>query len=602
MIKLSDYIVSFLEKKGLKHIFMLVGGGSMHLNNSIGESKNIEYICNLNEQSVAISAEAYSKYNQNFGVAMVTSGPGSTNTITGVSSAWCDSVPVLFISGQVKKEDLIGNSGLRMSGYQEADISKIVKSITKYSLTITEPEKIKYHLEKAFYLMLNGRPGPVWLDIPFDVQSAKIDETKLIGFDPKEMIIEEIDQKDLKEKVSQTLKLLKNAKRPVLILGNGIRLSKSMDELDSLLKKLKIPLLTTWGAIDFIEEDHPLFFGRPNILGGNRAASFIMQNSDVLLTIGARLGVQTIGYKHEAFARNSKHIMVDIDENELNKNKLNPYLKINSSAKNFIDLLNIEIKEELVCDQEWINWCKIRKDKYPIILPEYSKEKNNVNVYAFLEILSKELSSEDIISPSSSGSAYVLTSQAFKIKKGQRFLTSRSVASMGWGLASSIGACIASGGKRTICIEGDGSIQMNLQELQTIISKNLPIKIFVLNNGGYLTIKNTQESFFKGNYVGSNKESSLFLPNLTKIAKANGFHTEEIKNNSELNEKIKKVLEMKGPVFCEIFMNPNQKVIPKLAAKIKSDGTIIPLPIEDLTPLLDREEFKKNMIIAPLEE
>lgn len=599
-VKLSDYVISFFEKKGIKHIFMLPGGGAMHINDSMGKNKNISYVPHLNEQSAGIAADTYSRYTENFGVVSVTTGPAATNIVTPVAAAWSDSIPLFVISGQVKRQDLIKDTGLRINGFQEADITKIVAPITKYCVTVLDAEKIKYYLEKAYYLMMNGRPGPVWLDVPIDVQICKIDENNLIGFDSRELENNEINDNDLNINLDKILNLLKSAKRPVVIVGNGIRLAHGMPEFYEFLNKLKIPLLTTWGAIDYVGDDYNLVYGRPNILGGNRAAHFIMQNSDVLLSVGARLGVQTIGYNSKAFARESKLIIVDIDKNELDKKTLNPYMKINCDAKRFLKNFNLTLNEPINADSDWIKWCDLKKKDYPVIVPEYFNDTNYVNVYAFIDKLSNNLNSEDIIVPTSAGTAYVCMSQTFKLKKGQRFLTSRGMAAMGWDLPSAIGACVASGNKRTISVTGDGGIQMNLQELQTIIAKKLPIKIFVFNNQGYLTIKNTQKNFFEGNYVACNPESSLFLPNMANIAKAYGFPVQLIKYNSEIDEKIKQVLNMDGPVFCEIFTDPDQPVIPKLASRQKPDGTMFSSPIEDLYPFLERKEFLKNMIIKPL--
>jgi acetolactate synthase-1/2/3 large subunit len=563
----------------------------------------MQYVCVLHEQAAAIAAEAYSRYTENFGAALLTSGPGSTNAVTGVTGAWTDSIPCFFISGQVKRPDLVGEQGLRISGYQEAEIVKIVKPITKYAETVMDPEKIRYHLEKAYFLMLSQRPGPVWLDIPLDVQAANIDETKLVGFDLKELNEKIISDQQLKEQVEKTIDIIRQAKRPVLLVGNGIRLSHGMREFYKLIEKLKVPILTTWGAVDFVEEDYPLFFGRPNMLGGNRAANFIMQNSDALLTIGCRLGVQQIGYNDKAFAREAKLMMVDIDAKELEKKTLKPYIAINCDAKRFMQEMSNQLKDfNSMAIQWWIDWCRKIKQKYPVCLPEYYKQKDYVNSYVFVDIISEELSNDDVIVPSSSATAYVCTSQGFKLKKGQRFFTSRGMASMGWDIPSAIGACLASNKRRTICITGDGSIQLNIQELQTIISHSLPIKIFVLNNQGYLTIKNTQKSYFKGHYVGCNKESGLVLPDISKIAAAYGFPTEIIRTNNEVREKVRKVLAMQGPAFCEIIMSPDQEAIPRLSSMVTKDGNIVSRPLEDLYPLLDRKEFLGNMIIKPYEE
>jgi acetolactate synthase-1/2/3 large subunit len=601
MIKLSDYVISFFQEKGIEHVFLLVGGGAMHLNDSLAKNKKIKHVCALHEQAAAIAAEAYSRYSENFGVAIVTTGPGGTNTVTGVAGCWSDSIPCFFVSGQVKRSDLIGHIGLRINGFQEVEIIKVVKPITKYAETVMEPEMIRYNLEKAYHIMLDERPGPVWLDIPVDIQATMIDEKRLPGFDPSELSKPKCNVQQIRRQAKQALNILLKAKRPVILAGNGIRLSHGVDEFRKLIGKLRIPILTTWGAVDLIEDEHPQFFGRPNTLGGNRAASFIIQNSDVLLTIGARLGVQQIG-DHLSFAREAKLIMVDIDEKELLKPTLRPFLSIKSDARLFIREISNQCKErQSLHINSWIEYCQKMKKRYPIVLPEYFKEEEFVNSYVFVDILSEELQSDDVIVPSSSATAYVCTSQAFRLKKGQRFLTSRGMASMGWDLPSAIGACFASGGKRTICVTGDGSIQLNLQEMQTIISNKLPIKIFVLNNKSYLSTKTIQKAYFS-RLVGCNAKSGLVLPDLIKIAKAYGYTTELIRVNAEVRQKIRKVLQTPGPVFCEIFMSADQPVIPKLSTNMLKNGTMVSRPLEDMYPLLDRKEFLENMIIKPYKQ
>ncbi len=598
MLKVSDYIVRFLEECGIRHVFMLSGGGAMHLNDSFGKATKMKYVCTLHEQAASIAAEGYARVTDGVGLVNVTTGPGSTNAITGIAGAWVDSIPVIVVSGQVKQSDLL-NGGLRQNGYQELNIIDIVRPITKYSELVIEPEKIRYHLEKALYLATSGRPGPVWLDIPLDIQATQVDEKTLKGFTP-EKENEELGKKALSRQVEEVITLLLSAKRPVLLAGNGVRLAHGLPEFERLVEALRIPVLLTWGAIDFLPDDHELYFGRPNMLGGQRAASFVIQNSDFLLVIGARLGIQQIGYNHESFARGAKLAMVDISEAELDKKILHPALKIKSDAKVFMEEMLNRLNgkaHKTKKHAEWIGRCLEWNKKYPVSLPEYCEEQGHVNPYVFVDVLSGLLSENDVIVPSSSATAYITSSQAFKIKRGQRFLTSRGMAAMGWDLPSAIGACVGSG-RRTICITGDGSIQMNIQELQTIITYSLPIKIFVLSNGGYVTIRNTQKNYFGSHFVGCDKTSGVCLPDILEVAKAYGFKTERIRHNGEIREKIKKVLSWKEPTVCELVGSPDQQITPRLSSTIDANGKIVSRPLEDLHPLLSREELKKNILVS----
>lgn len=601
MIKVSDYVTAFLAGLGIKHIFMLAGGGSMHLVDSIGKNKDIEYICTLHEQAAAIAAEAYARMTNNIGVAAVTSGPGGTNTITGVAGAWIESTPCIFISGQVKLEDTIGDQKIRQMGIQEVNIVEIVKSITKYAVMVRSPKMIKYHLEKAVFLAKSGRPGPVWLDIPLNIQGATIDENELISFDPFEARVK-IDNNLLQQQVVATIKLLKKAKRPVILAGNGIRLAGAQREFLQLVEILKIPVLTTWNGIDLIPENHDLFMGRPNSFG-QRASNFIIQNVDLLLSIGARLGLQQTGFNYKAFAREAKKIIVDIDSAELKKKNIKPDIPVNFDARVFLkEMISQLAGYKLSVSPEWVERCRQWNKDYPVVLPEYRNENGFVNSFVFIDTLSDELSSTDVIVPGSSGTCLTCTMQTFKVKEGQRIFANHGLASMGWGLPASIGTCLASGRRRTICINGDGGLQLNIQELQTVIFHNLPIKIFVLNTAGYLAIRITQKAYFDSHFVGSGPTSGLALPDIIKVARAYGFKTERIKNHAELRDKIRTVLNTEGPVLCEVMMSPDQTLYPKLASEAKPNGTIVSKPLEDLYPFLDRDEFRRNMIIKPLDE
>lgn len=602
MIKLSDYIFSFLENRGLKHVFLLPGGGSMHLVDSLGRS-SIEYVANLHEQAAAIAAEAYAQYTNNFGVALVTTGPGSTNAVTGVSGAWIESTPCLFISGQVKSSDLLELKGVRQMGVQEVDIVSIIRPITKYAVTVKDPNTIRYHLEKALFLAKSGRPGPVWLAIPLDVQAALIDVDDLAGFKPGEedKVIVQDEEISLSEKAADVLNLFNNeSERPVLLVGNGVRLADARSDLHHLVETLKVPVLTTWKTIDFFRQDHPYNFGRPGSIG-QRAANFILQNCDFLLCLGARLDLAQVGYSYENLARAAKKVVVDIDPAEINKIAAPIDLPVYADAGSFIRCL-LEQKSRLreKDRSEWMEYCSGLRGRFPVIMPEYWDEKDYVNIYVLVEALSEILGSEDVLVPGSSGSCSEVIMQSFKIKEGQRVLNTQGLGAMGFGLPASIGACLASGRRRTICINGDGGFQLNIQELETIARLNLPVKIFIINNQGYGSIRATQRNYFQGRYVCSSRDSGLTLPDAVKVASAYNLHTVRINNHDQLKSGIEEVLTWPGPALCDVMINPDQPTLPRISSGQRKDGTMFSKPLEDLWPFLDREELLRNMIIPPL--
>ncbi|MBU2703219.1 acetolactate synthase-1/2/3 large subunit [Sporomusaceae bacterium BoRhaA] len=592
MIKLSDYVINFLEHKGVKTVFMLPGGGCMHLVDSLGKNERIEYICCLHEQAAAIAAEAYSQHTNHIGVGLVTTGPGGTNTITGVTAAWIDSTPCLFISGQVKRSDLINDTGVRQMGNQEVDIVSIVKPITKYAKMVLKPEKIRYHLEKAYYYAMQGRRGPVWIDIPLDVQAAMIDETSLVGFTPD---FEERN-KDLSESVEKFIELINQAKRPVVIVGNGVKLAHAEPLCLDFIERANIPMLLTWKTIDLVDENYPLQFGCPGTLG-HRGANFILQNADLLIVLGSRLDSSLTAFNHTNFAPKAKKVMVDIDRTEIDKMQFPVELSIVADIKEFLQDL-CQQKKQIICkDQvEWLNYCKRMKTSYPVVLPKYYEDKEYVNSYVFIDKLCNFLTSQDVIVPESSGSAGEITYQAFKIKKGQKMKNAAGLGAMGFGLPYAIGACLANDKKRTILINGDGAFQLNIQELATLAGHKLPIKIFIWDNGGYASIMGTQRKFFEGHYVASNQESKLYLPDLKKVAEAYGLKTFCIANHGEMEEKIQAVLKQDGPVLCQVKVSPMQMTAPKVQAMKLPDGNMVSKPLEDMWPYLDEAEIQWNMI------
>ncbi|QUH28977.1 thiamine pyrophosphate-binding protein [Vallitalea guaymasensis] len=593
MIKLSEYVVSFLEELGVKHLFMISGGGCMHLVDSIGRSNKIDYICNLNEQAVSIAVEAYGQYTNHIGVGLVTTGPGGTNAITGIAAAYVDSTPCLIISGQVKRQDLGKKYGVRQMGFQEINITSIVNPITKYAVTVDDPKMIKYHLEKAIYLAKEGRPGPVWIDIPLDIQASMIDESALIEYKPKAKIH---DDKLTSNKLDKLVTLLNDSKRPCILAGNGIRLANAEQEFLKLVNLLNIPVLTTWKAIDFFDENDTNYYGRPGAIG-QRAANFIQQNCDLLVVIGARLDLGQTAYNHKNFAKAAKKVMIDIDSNEINKMNMQLEIKLVSDAKIFIkELLSNVSKIKDVDRKEWLKYCNLIKHKYPVILDQYWNQKEYVNPYCFIEVLSTLLNEKDIIVPGSSGSCSEITMQAFKIKKGQRLFNNEGFGAMGFGLPASIAACIASNKKRTICINGDGGFQFNIQEIETLRRHNLPLKIFIFNNDGYAAITNMQRNYFDSFYVGSEKNSEVSLPDICKVADAYNIRNVRINDNSELEEKVAEVLNIEGPVICDLMINPLQQTMPRVKSVKLPNGSMITKPMEDLWPFLEEEEFTNNML------
>lgn len=599
MVKLSDYICNFLSEKGIKDVFMISGGGAMHLVDSVGKHPKLNYVCPEHEQAAAIAAEGYYRASGKMAAVVVTSGPGGTNTLTGVIGQWLDSIPCIYLSGQLKQETTLASCpgmGLRQLGDQEINIVDIVRPTTKYAVMVRNPLEIQYHLEKAFYLATHGRQGPVWLDIPLDVQSAIIDEQKLSKYNENEDKLE-LDIADITSKVVQTVQLLRNAKRPVLLAGHGIRLSGSQKLFLEIVKKLGIPVVTTFNGFDLITSDHPLFIGRVGTLG-DRAGNFALQNSDLLISVGSRNNIRQVSYNWKAFAREAKKIVIDIDAAELNKPTIKPYLSIQSDARYFFEQFKILMGEEKLPDwSDWLKWCIERKKRYPVVLPEYKLPKNHINPYYFIQMLTECLD-KDAVVVAGNGTACVALFQAGIVKKGQRMFWNSGCASMGYDLPAAIGACFAKSKKQVICIAGDGSLQMNIQELQTLVYHKLPIKIFLLNNESYISIKQTQDTFFNGHHVAIDSKTGVSFPNFRKVAAAYGLKTMLIDNHRQMKEKIKQVLKAKGSMLCEVKLLTDYKFTPKLSSEKKPDGQIISKPLEDMYPFLDRDEFRENMLIS----
>lgn len=589
-MKVSDYVANFIAKQGIKEVFSVCGGGSMHLVDSIGKHEKLTYIATHHEQAAAMAAEAYSRMN-GLGCALLTTGPGGTNALTGVACAWVDSIPVIYISGQVTRNTLLKDTGLRQFGIQESDIVSLVKPVTKYSVTVIDENMIRYHLEKSVHIAKSGRPGPVWLDIPLDIQSKQIDVNKLRGYEPIEKL-----KTWTKDQLTSCLSLLKDSTRPVMIVGNGVHLSSAEKEVCELAYRLGIPIVSSWTASDIFDHKHENYIGRCGIFG-DRASNFAVQNAYLLLIVGCRMSIAQTGYNFKTFAREAKIIMVDIDEAEINKESVMADLGIVADVKEFCDVLN-PLAKSLDC-VDWVIRCKQWKSKYPVVLPEYKDQKEKVNSFHFIDVLSDKLP-DDAVIVTDMGTSFTCTMQTFKVKKGQRLFTASGHAPMGYGLPGAIGACFANGKKRTICITGDGGLQFNIQELQTIVHHKLPITIFVLNNGGYLTMKHTQQNHF-GKYVGAEKESGVSCPETKSIAYAYGLPFMRIDEHYMLESRVDSALGVEGPMVCEIMMDENQLLIPRLTSLKRPDGSILSKPLEDLYPFLPRDEFKAQMIVKPVE-
>jgi acetolactate synthase-1/2/3 large subunit len=588
MIRLADFIIKFLEKKKINSVFTVSGGGSIFLCDALYKSKKIQYISHHHEQAASFAAESFARTNGKIGCCIVTTGPGGTNVVTGVSSAWIDSVPVLFISGQVFLNQTIQNTKKRQIGVQEINIIDIVKPITKYSKMIQDPKMINYELEKAYSLATSGRPGPVFLDIPADIQNFYFEEKLLLK---KKYKIEKQKFK-FNSQINKLVKELKKSKRPLIHLGHGLKLSKSHKIVKNFFKKYRIPFVVTWNADDLISSSNKMYMGKPGAFG-ERGSNFIVQNCDFYLSIGSRLPYMVTGYNAKKFARRAKFkCMVDIDEFELKKKDLKINLKINCDAQIFLSKIYKKIQKYNSPDN-WIKYCNQIRKKYPILLEKMKNQKRFINSYYFVDKLSQNLSPNTTI-VTDMGFSFTSAHQAFKNKDNQSFFTNSGHAPMGWGLPAAIGAYFSKKNNQIICLTGDGGFQMNIQELSTIMHHKIPVKIFIFNNKGYLTIKQTQILGFKSRIMGADKRSGLSFPNYAKIANANSLKYFILKNQGQLRKNIKKILNLKKPVICELNMDPGEEQIPKAINRRDNNGKTIPTEFEDMYPFLPEKELGSN--------
>lgn len=637
-MKVSNYISQKLVESGITQAFTVTGGGAMHLNDALGHQEGLDCLYNHHEQACAMAAECYARIHNRLAAVCVTTGPGGTNAITGVVGGWLDSIPMLILSGQVRYDTTARWSGvgIRAMGDQEFDIIKAVDCMTKYSEMVIDPMRIRYCLEKAIYLALSGRPGPVWLDIPLNVQGAFVETDELEGFSPESYekgldgwngsssakIKEDeaghgehrqvLPEPVTEETVRFILEKVRNASRPVINAGNGIRIGNAHEVFLRVVDKLGIPVVTGWNSVDCMYDGHPLYTGRGGGMG-DRAGNFAVQNSDLVLSLGSRLSIRQVGYNYNTWAREAYVIVNDIDCEELKKPSVHTDLRVHAHVKELLDvmerLLDTEYKAEKdsplfsggqgLCGMSWKETCRRWKETYPVVLPKHYDhgDGEEANVYAFIKELSSRLH-ENQITVVGNGSACVVGGHGYVIKKGQRFISNSAIASMGYDLPAAIGAYMADQHQDIILVTGDGSIQMNLQELQTIIHHRMAIKIFLINNGGYHSIRQTQKNFFGEPLVGIGEDSrDLSFPDMEKLSAAYGYPYVSIHHNSQLKEGIEKALSITGPAICEVFVSKDQNFEPKSAAKRLPDGTLVSPPLEDLSPFLPEEEMERNMII-----
>lgn len=590
--RVADYIFARVAELGVKEVFLLPGGGAMHLVDALGQNPDITFIPTHHEQAAAIAAEAYSRVNETLGVALVTTGPGATNTLTAVAGAWIESVPLLIISGQVKRADMKADSGVRQMGPQEVDIVSMVKPITKYAITVDEPENIGLYLDKALHEAMTGRKGPVWLDVPLDVQASLIEPVELARDESNTD-----NESDCALELDEVIQLIQQAERPIILAGHGIRLSGAADAFKQLYEKTGIPVLTTWNSLDLIPYEHPLCAGRPGSVA-LRPANFAAQNCDLLISIGARLDNVVTAHNPQNFAQYADKVIVDIDASELKKHQLPKARVIQGNAKTFIEQLNTELPELKTDYSDWINKIADWKQRYPRCDGEKFPEQGEISHYHFIDRLSALTKANELIITGSSGLAVEVFYSTFVNKPGQRIFLTSGLGSMGYGLPAAIGGCLASGQKPVVSVEGDGSLQLNLQELSTLKSLNLPIRMFIMNNNGYASIRNTQRNYFDERYVATGQEAGLLIPDLVKLAEAIGLDAVRINDASELDEKIQYVLNHPGPILCDVSIIKDEALWPKVSANPQANGSMISMPLEDMTPLLSLDQLKQEMLVS----
>ncbi|MGA8029531.1 MAG: thiamine pyrophosphate-binding protein [Bryobacteraceae bacterium] len=591
MMNLSDYVIQFLVQKGVEDTFLVAGGGIMYLVDSVGREPGMRYYCNYHEQACGIAAEAYARVREHVGVCLATVGPGATNALSGILGAWVDSIPVILLCGQGRRNLMADFAKLRQLGPQEADVVGMAKPVTKYASSVRDPNLVRHELERAWYEATSGRPGPVMLEFPLDIQGAQIDETSLEGFNSPGT--KTVDAATLRAAVQEVLRMIREAKRPVMICGNGVRLARSQPLLRTLLERAEIPVLLPITAKDVIEEDHPMNMG---VFGtaGQRRANFTVQNSDLLLSLGAGLNCQKLGFNFAGFAPKAKKVIVEIDEKQLYNQVIQADLPIQCDVREFLEEMLRHLEPSTYRSPEkWLAACDRWKQRYPVMVPEFYEDNGYVNSYAFVDKLSDLALASDVVVTGNSldcASYY----QAYRIKRGQRAFDS-GWGSTGWDLPTAIGACVGAGRARTICVTGDGSLQANIQELLALKRYRFPVKLFVMNNAGYQSVRSTQNSFFEGRFVGADYNSGVDNPHFDRLAAAYDLSYSRIENNAQLEQGIRLALSSEGPALCELNISPAQGISPKASAFRRADGSFESRPLEDMAPFLPREEVWENM-------
>lgn len=588
--RVADILADFLAERGIRDCFMVTGGGAMHLDDAIGHHPMIRCIFNHHEQACAIAAESYARLHNHMAAVCVTSGPGGTNAVTGVMGAWVDSIPMLVISGQVKRETTLQAAPglpLRQLGDQEFNIVSAVKCMTKYAVMINDPSEILYHLEKACHLAMCGRRGPVWLDIPLDVQGAYVDTAALRHFEGEG---EDAPPSVPDDVIEGIVRKIYNASAPVFLAGTGIHAAGAEDILGRVLEKYRIPVLTAWNANDLVPFSSPYFAGMPGTVG-TRQGNFVLQNCDLLISLGCRMNIRMIGYTHFDFAKNAYKIAVDIDGSELEKPTLRIDLPVRADVGEFLRKLDRAAITLNPAHEKWCSWCRKLGERYPSVTGKHFEKSSPVNPYAFMDSLFDALPEDERI-VCGNGSACVITFQAAKVKRGQRMYTNSGSASMGYAVPAALGAWAEDREKRVICIDGDGSIMMNLQELMTISSLRADIIIFLLNNNGYHSMRQTQKNLFRGNFVGAGPGSGVSFPDFEKTAQAFGLAYERIERTGTCSDRLPTILAGKGPMLCEVLIDESQDFEPKISSRVLPDGSIVSPTLDDMSPFLDREEYE----------
>jgi acetolactate synthase-1/2/3 large subunit len=600
-MKLTDYIADFLSQQGIRHVFGLTGGAAVHMFDSLARHPDIRPIFTHHEQAAALAAEACARATESIGALVVTTGPGGTNALTGICAAWLDSIPVICISGQARLEHTTANKPVRQLGTQQLDIIPIVKPVTKYAIMIEDPASIRYHLEKAVYLATKGRPGPVWIDLPLNFQWVQIEPDALPSFDPTSEHLNHAVPVPSSQSIDQCLAWLASSERPLLLAGSGIRLGHAVDDFRKLVKQLRVPVVSSWGAADIIPTDDPSYLGRVGI-AGNRGANLAMQNCDLLLAIGSHLSLQLTGPDYSTFARQAKRVVVNIDADQLRTPTVRIDLALHCDAGHFVRAMlegtpGIMLRRSTL----WADMCS-QYQRHNRVPSDWRHRGGWVDPYVFLDSLSQALTEEDVVVVDGGGTVVYTSMQGVRLKPNQRLIISSGICAMGTGLPESVGACLGSGRRRTVCLCGDGSMQLNIQELQTITHHKLPVKVVVFNNGGYLAIRQTQDQFLAAQHVGSASDGGMSLPDFPNVAQAYGIPAFRIHDNSEIATGVERLLREPGPMICEIVISPQQEVIPQMGFRENADGSHSARPLEDMSPLLPRQEFRRLMLVSPLGE